>query len=152
MGEARRKLEVLGTSRKLPLTRGDLVNLLSLLLAPDANGKALTFESRKERRLGMSALEQFGILETWQEAQEELQEKKGVTIAELGLHFAEKEIREVSIDAIQWMQTTLDRPMSIRDALTLAYFEDMLEKAMAGSLKTADEDPAPDAPTPETAS
>lgn len=154
MGEARRKLEVLGTTRKLPLARGDMVTLLSLLLAPDEAGKPLTFGSRKERRSAMSALDQFGILETWQDAQEELSEKKGsVTIAELGKKFAEKETREVSVDAIQWMLNTLDRPMNIRDSLAVAYFEDMLEKAMAGTLRVVDTEPAAavdESPIPES--
>lgn len=156
MGEAKKKLETLGPTRKLPLTRLDLVNLLGILMAPDENGKPLTFKSRQERRQAASALEQFGILERWQDTQEEMAEdpKKQFTIAELGKGLPEHQVKDVTVDAITWLTHTLDRPMAIRDTMSIAYFEKMLDDAIAGRLQMqavstegeGDEEAEPEAP------
>lgn len=135
MGEAKNRLEALGSTRRLRLDRLDLVTLVNFLTLPDTQGgKALPSGDRIKRRAINNAFDDFGALELWRVARKNLGPEQTEAISKEIPELTVKEVEVESIRTIQdLLQKALDSRGTVGDALNFGEFEDMLEDALAGT-------------------
>lgn len=146
MGDAKRRLDELGTTREIHFDGRELTDLLNWLLT---DARKERDKSRKlsvdKRRAFRSALRQMGILEIYQRARKGTL-KPGET--------PEGGVKTMTVDAIDTMLAHLAVEMDHAETLDIGELEERMQDAKAGVYEPppADAPAAPDKPAePEPA-
>lgn len=151
MGEAKRRQDELGLTRKILFTRYELMDVIAFLVPqyPPDDPRATAPQkkiNRDMRRPLREALRQLKVLDIWHQA------RKGPIMPQ---QIPDKRVCELTVDAINTLLTLFNVEMDYRDTLNIGEIEDRLEDAKSGEYVLPPEEPttpevsaaAPDAPT-----
>ena len=130
MGEAKNRRDTLGLTRKLLITRRDLYHFLEVVLAPLPDGRPNRAGERVQRRAFLEALDQLGLMKVWERMQL-VEPDKGLSLSDLS-DVPENEVREMTVESLRIVQKHLGENITVRAALNLQDFDEMVEAAIDG--------------------
>lgn len=141
MGEAKRRQDELGLTRKIRFMRHELMDIIAFLVpqyGPDDPRATVPQKkiNRDARRPLRQALDQLKVLDIWHRAR-----KGPVQSAEI----PDTRVCELTVEAINTLLSLFNVDMDYRDMLNIGEIEDRLEDAKAG-IYVMPEEPAPPAP------